>query len=59
MISPKLLEVLACPRCEVRPALQLEAEFLRCPNCHARYPIKNGIPQLLPENAIDDAPHEE
>ena len=54
MISPELLEVLACPCCDDRPALQLAGDDLLCSQCNRRYPIVDGIPQLLPESAIED-----
>lgn len=51
MISPDLLSLLACPRCEDRPGLLLKGETLVCPNCGAVYTVENGIPHLLPEDA--------
>lgn len=50
MIDPALLEVLACPVCEDRPALTLDGSQLVCPAGH-RFPIIDGIPHLLPEDA--------
>lgn len=49
MIDPKLLEILACPACkaEVRP----EGERLVCVRCGRRYPIRDGIPVMLVEEA--------
>jgi uncharacterized protein YbaR (Trm112 family) len=54
-IEPFLLELLACPRCEDRPPLRKEGLFVICDKCGARYPIVNGIPNLLPEEAQFDA----
>ena len=42
-----LLELLACPECG-SGALVLGEGVLTCPDCRARYPIKNGIPYMLP-----------
>ena len=49
MIDPKLLELLACPACHA--ALQLEGARLVCTGCGRRYPIRDGIPILLVEEA--------
>ncbi|OOF80544.1 Trm112 family protein [Rodentibacter caecimuris] len=50
-INPKLLEVIACPRCLAR--LQYDAENQRfiCRYEHLAYPIENGVPILLAEKA--------
>ncbi|MBS1716609.1 MAG: hypothetical protein JSS72_02615 [Armatimonadetes bacterium] len=57
-MNPKLLEILACPRCESRPPLAQESdEMLKCTECGYRYRIVDGIPDLLPEDGIaPDAP---
>lgn len=55
MLDPKMLEVLACPRCADRPGLREDGDFLVCDSCHAKYPVENGIPFLLAENAIFDS----
>lgn len=52
-MDPGLLEILACPVCDERPALLLEDDRLRCSLCGRRYPIVDGIPHLLPESAIE------
>lgn len=50
-ISKELLDILACPKCKTR--VRLEAGGLRCTNdaCALLYPIRNGIPIML----IDEA----
>lgn len=50
-LDPKLVEILACPACDDRPPLRLEGETLVCDACRRVYPIRDGIPQLL----IDEA----
>jgi uncharacterized protein YbaR (Trm112 family) len=52
VIDPTLLEVLACPQCESRPPVKLVGELLICTLCSFAYKIENGIPQMLPEDAI-------
>ena len=49
MIDPKLLEILACPACKT--AVKVEGEHLRCPQCGRRYPVRDGIPVMLIEEA--------
>ncbi len=49
MLDPELLRILACPVC-VAP-LQQAADRLVCTACGRRYPIRQGIPVLL----IDEA----
>ena len=49
MIDPKLLEILACPACKT--AIALEGDRLVCAQCGRRYPIRDGIPVMLIEEA--------
>lgn len=50
MIDESLLAILACPLCDDRPALRLDGEWLICDQCRHRFPIRDGIPHLLPES---------
>jgi len=49
MIDPKLLELLACPACKTE--VKLEQDRLVCVRCGRRYPIRDGIPVMLLEEA--------
>jgi uncharacterized protein YbaR (Trm112 family) len=49
MISPELLAILACPVC--KKPLQITADKLQCVGCGRLYPIRDGIPILLAEEA--------
>jgi uncharacterized protein YbaR (Trm112 family) len=49
MIDPKLLEILACPACGGE--VELKAQKIHCLKCGRQYPIKNGIPVLLADEA--------
>ena len=49
MIDAKLLEILACPLCKTE--VKLEGEGLVCVQCGRRYPIRDGIPVMLIEEA--------
>ena len=51
MIDQELLEILACPKCKTD--VKLEGDRIICtnPQCGLRYPIRDGIPVML----IDEA----
>ena len=49
MIDPKLLEILACTACKVE--VKLQEDPLVCVKCGRRYPIRDGIPVMLIEEA--------
>jgi len=53
-IDPKLLEILACPYCKSDVVLKNE-DRLVCVQCRRAYPIRDGIPVML----IDEATIEE
>lgn len=49
MIDKELLAILACPACKAD--VELKDEKIVCTKCKRRYPIKDGIPIML----IDEA----
>ncbi len=51
MIDKQLLDVLACPKCKADVTLEGEKLICQNPQCGLRYPIRNGIPVML----IDEA----
>lgn len=54
MIDKELLEILACPDCK-SPVVQ-EGDYIVCTaeeKCGKRYPIRDGIPIMLIDEAID------
>ncbi len=53
MISEELLEILACPKCHTKIEYR-EPDKLHCPSCKVVYPIVDGIPVMLIEEAIPD-----
>ena len=53
MLNPELLKILACPKCLGDISLTMAADGLICPKCALVYPIREGIPILLPEQAIN------
>lgn len=50
-IDKELLDILACPAC--KGEVKLEGEKIVCQNsqCGLRYPIRDGIPVMLVEEA--------
>lgn len=52
-LNPKLLEVIACPRCLARLQYDEEHQRLICRYEHIAYPIENGIPLLNLSYAIE------
>ena len=49
MIDKELLDILACPACKAD--IRLEGDRIVCTTCGRRYPIRDGIPIML----IDEA----
>lgn len=50
-IPAELLDLLACPSCHARLALDYEASELACTGCGLAYPVRGGIPILLVDQA--------
>ena len=53
MIDPELLAILACPVCDERPPLREVGDYLVCSKEGHGFPVKDGIPHLLPEDVIE------
>ncbi len=49
MIDKELLSILACPACKA--AVKEESEKIVCRKCGLKYPVRDGIPIML----IDEA----
>lgn len=51
MMDEELLKILACPACKTE--VKLDGNWLVCQNvrCGLRYPIRDGIPVMLIEEA--------
>ena len=52
-LDPKLLEILACPKCKGDLDLNQNSSGLICKACKLEYPIRDGIPVMLIEEARD------
>ena len=53
-ISEALLEILVCPACKSKLELKPDSSGLRCVACHRLYPIRDGIPIMLVNEARID-----
>jgi len=51
MIDKKLLEILACPICKGELKYQKEPEEVICKADALAYPVRDGIPVMLEEEA--------
>jgi uncharacterized protein YbaR (Trm112 family) len=50
-ISKQLLEILVCPACKADLELKADESGLRCLQCGRVYPIRNGLPVMLIDQA--------
>lgn len=55
-ISPELLEILRCPQCKSKVAINPDKSGLKCvnPECELVYPIRDEIPVMLIEEAFKE-----
>lgn len=51
-IDKELLDILACPKCKGDIRLTENGEGLVCDACKLMYPIKDGIPVMLIDEAV-------
>lgn len=58
-MDPKLLEILVCPVCKGPLAHRPEAAELICKADRLGFPVKDGIPVMLEEDARKLPPEEE
>ena len=47
LIDPKLAEILVCPVDKADLTQDVEASHLECTECGRRYPVRQGIPVML------------
>jgi uncharacterized protein YbaR (Trm112 family) len=60
-LDPRLMDILACPSQDHAPLRagtpdDPDADVLTCTACGRRYPVTDGIPVLLLDEAIDPDP---
>jgi uncharacterized protein YbaR (Trm112 family) len=58
-VDPKLLEILVCPICKGPLVYRRDVKELICKADRLAYPIKDGIPVMLEEDARKLDPLEE
>jgi len=58
-MDPKLLEILVCPLCKGPLVYRREAAELICKPDRLGFPVKDGIPVMLEEEARKLPPEEE
>ncbi|MCK5132326.1 MAG: Trm112 family protein [Candidatus Sabulitectum sp.] len=52
MVDPRLLEILVCPRCKGELEYRTgENESLICHACAVAFPVRDGIPVMLMDEA--------
>ncbi|MGQ9524603.1 MAG: Trm112 family protein [Armatimonadota bacterium] len=56
-LDPKLLEILACPVCKTE--VKLKQDRLVCVTCRRAYPVRDGIPIMLVDEATVEAEEEQ
>ncbi len=50
-VAQELLAILVCPKCKGDLEYRPDQAALLCPRCRLRYPVRDGIPIML----IDEA----
>ena len=58
-VDPKLLEILVCPICKGKLLYRKDAAELVCKADRLAFPIKDGIPVMLEDDARKLPPEEE
>jgi uncharacterized protein YbaR (Trm112 family) len=58
-VDPKLLEILVCPLCKGPLVYRKDAGELVCKGDRLAYPVKDGIPVMLEDDARKLGPNEE
>ncbi len=49
MLDQRLLDILVCPEC--KGDIRLEGDWLICEKCRLKYPVRDGIPIMLVDEA--------
>ena len=52
MIDKDLLDILVCPKCKGELVYDEQKDILICSRCKLGYPIRDGIPIMLIDEAI-------
>jgi LSD1 subclass zinc finger protein len=54
-VSSKLIEMLVCPVCKTPVRLTPDSQGLRCASCCLIYPIRDGFPVMIKDEARSDS----
>ena len=59
-VDKRLLDILVCPACAAAVAMEAAGSGLECQGCRRVYPVRDGIPVMLIDEAVavDEAEHE-
>jgi uncharacterized protein YbaR (Trm112 family) len=52
-IPKELLEILVCPQCKGKVRLRRESQVIVCEHCKLAYPVRDGIPVMLIDEAVE------
>lgn len=50
-MNPRLLEILVCPACKGKLEFDKSAQELICKPCQLAYPVRDGIPIMMQDEA--------
>jgi uncharacterized protein YbaR (Trm112 family) len=53
MLNKKLLDILVCPKCKGYLQLTASTDGLVCEKCRLLYPIREDIPVMLVDEAVN------
>lgn len=53
MIDQELIDILVCPACKAD--VELIGEKIVCKKCKKKYPVRNGVPVMLIDEAEQDS----
>jgi hypothetical protein len=54
-VNSKLIEMLVCPVCKTPVRLTPDSQGLRCASCCLIYPIRDGFPVMIKDEARSDS----
>ena len=52
-INKELLDILACPKCKGDLIYREQESFLACEKCKLMYPVRDNIPVMLIDEAVE------
>jgi len=51
VITEEFVEMMICPACKQKVRLKEDASAIKCVACGRSYPVRNGIPAMIVEEA--------